>query len=128
MEHVKTLLIKGAATLVLLYLVLGLGLGMAFENVLVITLVLGVVSYVAGDLVILPKTNNKIATASDGVLAFIVIWLMGMAFGFSGGAMAITALVAAAVMGAFEFYFHAYIANKEVGMNRSGSPKWQTDN
>jgi hypothetical protein len=52
---------------------------------------------------------------------------MGIAFGFSGGAMAITTLVAAAVMDAFEFYFHAYIANKEVGMNRSGSPKWQKD-
>jgi ABC-type molybdate transport system substrate-binding protein len=62
------------------------------------------------------------------VLAFVVIWLMGIAFGFSGGAMAITTLVAAAVMDAFEFYFHAYIANKEVGMNRSGSLKWQTDN
>ncbi|MEC2072528.1 hypothetical protein [Alkalihalophilus marmarensis] len=31
-------------------------------------------------------------------------------------ARAITALVDAAVMGVFEFYFHTYIANKEVGM------------
>ncbi|WEG19075.1 DUF2512 family protein [Alkalihalophilus pseudofirmus] len=37
------------------------------------------------------------------------MWLKGMTLGFSGGAMAITAIVAAAVMGAFEFYFHAYI-------------------
>ncbi|WP_368505244.1 DUF2512 family protein [Alkalihalophilus sp. As8PL] len=127
MEHVKTLLIKGVATLVLLYVVLGLGLGMAFEYVLFITLVLSIGSYIAGDLIILPKTNNKIATASDGGLAFIVIWLMGIAYGYSIGAMAITAIVAAAVMGVFEFFFHSYIAKKEIGRNGSGSPKWKTE-
>ncbi|MED1603256.1 YndM family protein [Alkalihalophilus marmarensis] len=127
MEHIKALLIKGAATLVILYLILGLGLGMAFEYVLFITLVLGIGSYIAGDLIILPKANNKIATGSDLGLAFIVVWLMGIPYGYSIGTMAITAIIAAPVVGVFEFFFHTYISNKELGRYGSGNRKWKTE-
>jgi hypothetical protein len=128
MEHVKPLTIKALATLVVLYMVLGMGFGMAFENVLLITLVLGAVSYFAGDLIILPKTNNITATFSDAVVSFLVIVLMAMAFGFSFGEIVLYAILSATLITIFEFYFHIYIVNKEVGMNRTGDPKWQTDN
>lgn len=127
MEHFKAFLMKGAATLVLLYLILGLGLGMTFGYVLFITVVLSIGSYIAGDLIILPKTNNKFATASDVGLAFIVIWLMGIPYGYSIGTMAITALIAAPVIGVFEFFFHSYIANKELGRNGAETRKWKTE-
>ncbi|SEI12081.1 Protein of unknown function [Halobacillus karajensis] len=75
MEHVKALLVKGMLTLVALYLVLGVGYGAPFVGVLLLTLVLGLVSYFSGDLFILPKTNNLTATFSDLGITFLIVWL-----------------------------------------------------
>ncbi|MCE7794415.1 YndM family protein [Salipaludibacillus sp. CUR1] len=124
MEHGKPIAIKGVTTLAVLYVVLGLGYQVSFGIVLLMTVVLGAVSYIAGDLALLPKTNNIIATASDAVLSFLVIWLIGMAFGLPGAALAVPALIATAILGAFEFYYHLYIANKEIGMNSPSNSSW----
>lgn len=37
-------------------------------------LALTVVAYLLGDLVVLPKTNNWVVTAVDGVLTFLLLW------------------------------------------------------
>lgn len=78
MTHVKALAIKGIMTIIVLYLVLGLGFGFTFGDTLLMTIVLGVISYLLGDLYVLPRWNNMIATLADFGLAFLVIWLMGM--------------------------------------------------
>ncbi|TMW71211.1 DUF2512 family protein [Alteribacter natronophilus] len=124
MEHVKPLAIKAVAALSVLFVVLGLGYGVSFVNVLLITLVLGAVSYLAGDLVILPKTNNIIATLSDAVVTFLVVWLMGMAL--AGGAFLVPAIVTTVLIGVFEFYFHIYIANSKIGLNSPSGKSWET--
>lgn len=69
MEHGKALAIKGVMTFVILLLILGLMFGMSLGNVLLTTVVLGIISYLVGDLFILPKTNNTVATLSDIGLA-----------------------------------------------------------
>lgn len=48
MTHVKALAIKGIMTIIVLYLVLGLGFGFTFGDTLLMTLVLGVISYLLG--------------------------------------------------------------------------------
>lgn len=69
MTHVKALAIKGIMTIIVLYLVLGLGFGFTFGDTLLMTIVLGVISYLLGDLYVLPKWNNMIATLADFGLA-----------------------------------------------------------
>lgn len=115
-EHAKALALKGIMTLVVLYLVLGLGFEMSFVNVLIITVVLGAVSYVAGDMYILPKTNNMTATISDLGVAFVVILLMGMLL----TTMSITTLAGAAAISALimalgEYPFHIYLQKNDLG-------------
>lgn len=61
MNYLKAIAIKFLATLVLLYVILGLFYDMSFTNVFLISLVLGLASYLIGDLFLLAKTNNTIA-------------------------------------------------------------------
>ncbi|MGE0911806.1 DUF2512 family protein [Bacillus atrophaeus] len=120
MVHVKALAIKGIMTIIVLYLVLGLGFNFTFGDTLLMTIVLGVVSYLLGDLYVLPKWNNMIATLADFGLAFLVVWLMGMplSMGLSPGTLALAALFAAIVMAIGEYFFHFYMMSKELGKPR----------
>lgn len=117
MNHFKALIIKAFFSLALLYLVLGLLFRMSFGNVLFITLVLGVVSYVLGDLFILPKTNNLVAALADFGLAFPIISMMSSAFttGYNILAMSVIAALAVAI---FEFVFHKKVASQVVSEQR----------
>ncbi|GAB3796103.1 DUF2512 family protein [Virgibacillus kimchii] len=123
MEHGKALLIKGLLTLVVLYLVLGLGFGMSFVNVLITTVVLGAISYAVGDLGVLPKNGNIIATISDLGLTLVVVWIMGvMLTGIDMGTMAGAALTSAVILAVGEYFFHHYIMrNGPVGHRRYGT-------
>ena len=99
--------IKFVATLVLLYVILGAIGGLTFGNVLLITIILGMVSYFVGDLLILAKTNNMTATIADLGMAFVLIWLMAASFIDKG--IVGTAIIAAIGVAVFEFFFHEYL-------------------
>ncbi|WP_261131581.1 YndM family protein [Bacillus sp. Marseille-Q3570] len=119
MDHVKALAIKAGMTLPLLYLILGLGFGISIMNVVILTVVLGGVSYILGDLVILPKFTNMKATMTDIGLTFIVIWLVGIVLtGLQAGTMAVAAAITASVIALGEHFFHFYILRKELGATK----------
>jgi hypothetical protein len=120
MKHIKPLAIKFISSLVLLSVILGLFFDMSFGNIFLITLVLGVVSYVIGDLFILPRTNNIIATLADLGLAFLVIRFMGDALAYGdNGDMFTMSLIAAIGVALFEYAFHKYVANRVLNENQS---------
>lgn len=110
MNHGKALAIKFISSLALLYIVLGLLYDMSFRNVFLITLVLGISSYIIGDMLLLRRTNNMTATIADFVLALIVIWSMGSAL-TTGGSPFTMALIASIGVALFEYMFHKYVAN-----------------
>lgn len=110
MEHFKALALKFLATLALLYIILGLYYGMTFGTVFLITLIVGIISYIIGDLGILPRTNNAIATLADFGLALAVIWVMISLLTASTNAFTM-ALFSAIGVAIFEFFFHSYMAN-----------------
>jgi hypothetical protein len=111
MKHIKAIAIKFVSTLVLLYIVLGVLNGVAFRNVFLISLILGIAAYVIGDMMILPRTNNTMATLADFGLAFLVIWVMSeyLTYGESMLGEAFTAAIGVAI---FEYLFHRYLANQ----------------
>jgi membrane protein HdeD len=80
-----------------------------FVEAALISIVLSAIAYVAGDRMILPLTNNTIATISDFLLAFIVLWTVGsvMDWTLSFGEIAIISLAVAAV----EVWYHHYLQN-----------------
>ncbi|HAQ07333.1 MAG TPA: hypothetical protein DCR24_07370 [Bacillus bacterium] len=131
MKHLRALAIKFIASLVLLYVILGLMYNMSFTNVFLISLVLGVTSYVIGDLFLLPRTNNTIATIADFGLAFMVIWIMGEGMTY-GESLFTPSLIAAVGIALFEYFFHKYMANstlkeQEGVNNRPTNYQYQTE-
>lgn len=133
MEHLKAMAIKFIATLALLYIILGLYYGFTFGNVFLITLILGVISYIVGDLGILPRTNNMVATIADFGLALAVVWIMISLLTESVTAFSM-ALITAIGVTIFEYFFHNYMANmnkggqnQNQGNNRSNKLQYQTE-
>ncbi|MCP3027817.1 DUF2512 family protein [Halobacillus sp. A5] len=105
MENIKLMGMKFLFSLAILYIILGLGFGISFGSVFLITLVLGIVSYVLGDRIILPRTSNTIATISDYVLAFVLIYLMTDAITVEDDVFTAT-LISAFSLAIFEYFFH----------------------
>lgn len=116
MNNVKAMAIKGISTLVLLYLILGAIYGMTFGNVLLVTIMLGIVGYI-GDVTILPRSNNFISTVGDFILAFAVVWIM-TAILTTGGNLFTISFFSALAVAAFEYFFHKYMANHVLGENQ----------
>ncbi|MGP4077754.1 DUF2512 family protein [Halobacillus sp. K22] len=117
MEYGKALLIKGVLTLVGLYLVLGVAYGASFGGVLLVTVVLGALSYLSGDMFILPKTNNLTATAADLGLTFLVVWAAGSWFLSLSGPAALAALFSALVIAVAEYGFHIFLISHVLPKN-----------
>ncbi|MDQ0154096.1 YndM family protein [Robertmurraya andreesenii] len=126
MGHFKAMAIKFLATLAILYFILGLYYGMTFGNVFLITLILGVVSYFVGDLGILPRTNNFVATLADLGLSLAVIWVMISLLTASKTAFTM-ALFSAIGVAVCEYFFHNYMFNfTNNGRNRRESTRPHT--
>ncbi|KAA9004902.1 DUF2512 family protein [Paenibacillus spiritus] len=78
-----------------------------FMEALLTALVIGVVAYIVGDLLVLPRTNNPIATAVDAVLVFAALWIAADAMDWTlsiGEILSITVLA-----GVFEYFFHIWL-------------------
>lgn len=111
LKRLTALVLKFGATLIALFIVLGLIYGMSFQSIVLLTAVIGVVSYIIGDLLILPRSNNIVATATDFGLAFLLIWSI-VSFGNVDNNY--RALFFASLLGAFaisicESLFHIYM-------------------
>lgn len=132
MQHVKALAIKFIASLILLYVILGLIYGMSFGNVFIITAILGIVSYVLGDMLILPRSSNTVATVADLGLAFVLIWFLSSILTY-GDNLFIMSLIAAAGVALFEYFFHGYLvrnmteASTETGIMNQGNLRYNTE-
>lgn len=122
MDHVKALAVKLISCFILLYIILGLFYDMSFRNVLWITLVLGITSYIIGDLLILPRTNNLISTLVDFVWAFLVIWIMGDYLTF-GDDIITMSLISAAGVAIFEYFYHKYVTTHITRSENNNKPR-----
>lgn len=110
MKHFAALLIKFVMVAVVLEIVLNLMTYLTFTDILLISLAVTILSYIIGDLLILPASNNTVATVTDFGLALVTIYM----FNFILNVRLISfwnALVAAVVIGVGEWFFHKYLAN-----------------
>ncbi|GLB61299.1 YndM family protein [Cytobacillus sp. NCCP-133] len=124
--------IKFIASLVLLFVILGLFYKMSFVNVFLISAVLGIVSYVLGDMVILPRTNNTIAAAADFGLSLILIWYLSSILTYGNNPFTMS-LVTSARVALFEYFFHGYLVKNltedstEKGTFNQGNLRYNTE-
>lgn len=130
MNHLKAIVVKFLSSLVLLYIILGLMYNMSLTNVFLISLALALTSYIIGDLFLLPRTNNTIATLADFGFAFMVIWILGESLTY-GDSLIVASLISAAGVALFEYFFHKSIASNgfegEEGQQYNINYQFQTE-
>lgn len=117
MNHVKALVIKFLMIAVVLLIILTLFFDVPFMDTIWISLALTIIAYLLGDLMIFRKAGdrtdqnkrNAIATISDIVVAFLVIWLIGDALVGNDVDIITPAIISAIVIGGGEWFFHKYL-------------------
>lgn len=117
MNHVKALVIKFVMIAAVLLIILTLMFDVPFADTLWISLALTIIAYAMGDLMVFRKAGNRseqnkrnaIATVSDIVVAFLVIWLMGEALVGNEVNIITPAIISALVIGGGEWFFHKYL-------------------
>lgn len=120
MRHLIAVLIKFVMVTAVLLIVLTWIFDVSFVDTILISLALTAVAYMMGDLLIFlnagkpsdQTTRNSIATVSDFLMAFLVIWLVGQLLTGDMVQMVAPALVASLVIAAGEWFFHQYMDQK----------------
>ena len=111
MKHIVALLIKYTAITAVLLIILSIFKGISIPRVLLISLFLTGAAYLIGDLFILPKYGNMIATIADLGLSFFGIWLLTSLFTDLDVTrnIGLSSFIAALIIGGTEIFFHIYM-------------------
>ncbi|MDE4085539.1 YndM family protein [Planococcus maritimus] len=112
MKHIEAILMKFAMSFAVVFLILGLIYGVSVFDIFVISLVITVIGYV-GDMLLFPRTSNKIATAGDLVLAFLIVWLLGeFLIGNTDFSILAATIYTAILIAAGEWFYHIYLKKR----------------
>ncbi|MFC4410138.1 YndM family protein [Chungangia koreensis] len=104
----KSLVVKFLMTLAVLWLVLGWFYAVSFTDILILSLVITGIGYVA-DLYILPRAGNLFSSALDFGLALLIVWFLG-SYLFEGPVpLATAAILSAIALTIGEMFFHRYM-------------------
>lgn len=111
MKHIVALLIKYTAITAVLLIMLSIFQGISIPRVLLISLFLTGAAYLIGDLFILPKYGNMIATMADFGLSFFGTWLLTSLFTNLDATrnIGLSSFIAALIIGGTEVFFHIYM-------------------
>ncbi|PPA70875.1 DUF2512 family protein [Jeotgalibacillus proteolyticus] len=124
MNHGKALGIKAALVLPVVWIVLSLFNDVTFLDSTLIGIVLLILAYAAGDLFMLPKSGNVVATLSDFVVALLIIWGGLELLGYNE--IFLEAFVAAIIVAAGEYFYHIWLLknvyNNPNHTTHSGTP------
>jgi Protein of unknown function (DUF2512) len=110
MKFLSALILKFVMVTAILWVVLGM-FGVSFGNILFTSILLTVIS-LAGDMLVLPRIGNVVATIADFGLAFVLIWLVGSFLYEQPVRVGIAAFLSAIVIALGEFLFHMYLQNQ----------------
>ncbi|MGK7376729.1 DUF2512 family protein [Planococcus sp. 1R117A] len=112
MKFIEVLLMKFAMVFAVLFMIFGLTYGTGVFDIFLISLVITAVGFI-GDLIVYPRTSNKVATAGDLVLDFILIWLLAALWienpDFS---IVMASIYSAVLLAAGEWFYHIYLSKR----------------
>lgn len=114
MKHVNALIIKFVMITAALWIVLGLGFDVSFGDIIITGIILTIVSYILGDLFVLPAYENSAATIADFGLAFAGVWMIGYFLYEQPISLRFAALLSALLISVGEIFFHRYMANQVI--------------
>ena len=108
MKHISALVVKFLMTAFILEVSLLLLSDLSFGRILFLSLIVTFISYLVGDMVLLPATNNAVATIADMILNTIIIYLFNFIWNINEITF-IASLISGILLGIGEFYFHKII-------------------
>lgn len=108
MKYALALIIKFVIHLAVLMMILGGFYGITFANILSISLLLTGISFIIGDLIILPNFDNTIAAVADFFLAFIGVWVLGYLLIIESINLGISSFVSAVFITIVEVFLPIY--------------------
>ncbi|HEK9099547.1 YndM family protein [Bacillus pfraonensis] len=111
MKHIVALLIKYTAISAVLLMILGIFQDVSIPRILLISLLITGTAYLIGDLFVLPKYGNMVATIADFGLSFLGIWVLTYLLTDNNFVRNIVAssFWAALLIGVIEVFFHIYM-------------------
>ena len=121
MKHLKALGIKYIVISIVLLSILGIYYNASIAGILMISLLITGVAYGIGDLFILPRFGNLVATFADFGLAFASVWALSLLFIGQADRIVLASLFAATFIAMSEALFHAYMESNvlEKGNNNN---------
>ncbi|MBX4149080.1 DUF2512 family protein [Paenibacillus sp. FSL W7-1279] len=78
-----------------------------FASAVIAALGIGIVAYLVGDLLILPRTNNMMATIGDAGLVFVMLWIISESANWTLTLPEI--LLITVLAGIFEYFYHMWL-------------------
>ena len=109
MRHLKIISIKFIIITITVLSLFGIFDHAYFGNLVLIGLVTTLISYGLGDMFILRRFGNLIASISDFILTFFVYWILASIFIGQSQAIIVTSLAAAFFTTCVEPFIHVYI-------------------
>lgn len=136
MKHLVALLVKFLMITAVLAIILGFVYGVDFGDILAISFWLTLAAYLIGDLFVLPRFGNLVATLADFGLAYFGTWLLGNMFIDEPIRLGVASFLSAVLITVGEIFFHSYLVrnvlNEDQKRNRptmreSQRPAFQTE-
>lgn len=112
MEHVKAIGIKWIFTIIILLSLLAIFEAATFQQILLISFILTGVTYIVGDLMVLPALGNIVTTIIDFGLSFLSVWMLSALFIEQSATVVLIAAAAAYFFSMCEALFHAYMKER----------------
>ena len=109
MKHILAVILKFIIVAVILEIALIILTNLGFRDILIISAIVTIVSYIIGDVLILRGSSNAVATFADMILAFSALYLFNYWYG-SGTISVSDAVISAIAIGVGEWFFHKFMA------------------
>jgi hypothetical protein len=126
MRHVIPLLIKFALWGTVLFSIFTI-FNAPLSFILMITLATTVISYVLGDLFVLPRVGIWTASIADLVLSFALIWFFSYLLIQPTVNMAYASFYAALALAAGEAFFHLFMENRVLDARMRPTRNWHDE-
>ncbi|WP_042146880.1 YndM family protein [Paucisalibacillus sp. EB02] len=117
--NLKAIVIKLIATMIIVFSIYGIFYDVSFFNLFLVGILTTTISYVVGDLFILRRYGNVVASISDFFLAFLTLSALGYLFIETAMPIVAASLFAAFFMSLVEPFLHAYMQEQDVNEKRN---------
>lgn len=119
MNHIQAIFIKFLMISAVLLAIFAYFEGSTVGGILLMSVIVTGLSYVIGDLFILPRTGNLWAAAADFVLTGALLWILGGLLISPTYPMVYVALATSFIIAVSEIFFHVHLEANVLELDKS---------